>query len=261
MGNKFLKKIIFGIASITVCALCAFVLVSCKRNNSGENAQKPVCYTVTFHYNMGFEGYSSSASVESGKTAADKVPEILHSSGYIFDGWFTDEELTQGFDIENTPVTSDISLYARWRKEHDRTWFLNKLDECIANAAGDGVVRTKVSYKAKLNSADAENLTSEIVNGGITVGDYNIRLLMTAEWFEKEFLNGENVTITSEFYDARGTDEISATIHYVNGENEKRIYSFIVDKYGYVIGCSEKIDNGEGETKTSLYFLSSVLYE
>ena len=261
MENKLLKKIIVSIVSITVCALCAFALVSCEKSNSSENAQKNVCYTVTFHYNMGFEVDSSSASVESGKTAADKVPEILHSAGYVFDGWCTDKELTHDFDIENTPVTSDISLYARWRKEYDRAWFFSKLNGCAKNATRDGVVRTKVSYKAKLHGADAENFTSEIVNGGITVGDYDIRLSITAEWFETEFLNGENITVTSELYNLRGTDEISATVHCVNGENEKRIYSFIVDKYGYISGCSEKIDNGEGETKTSLYVLSSVQYE
>ncbi|MGM9644942.1 MAG: InlB B-repeat-containing protein [Eubacteriales bacterium] len=261
MENTLPKKIIVSIVSITVCALCAFALVSCEKNNSSENAQKPVCYTVTFHYNTGVEEDSSSASVESGKTAADKVPEILHSAGYAFDGWCTDKELTHDFDIENTPVTSDISLYARWRKEYDRAWFLSKLGECAANATSDGVVRTKVSYKVKFNNADTENFTSEIVNGGITVGDYNIRLLITAEWFEKEFLNGDNITVTSELYNMRGTDEISATVHYVNGENEKCIYSFKVDKYGYISGCSEKIDNGEGETNTSLYILSSVQYE
>lgn len=85
--------------------------------------------------------------------------------------------------------------------------------------------------------------------------------MVTAGWFENEILNGDGITVTSEVYSVNGTDGLSATIRFVNDKNEKRIYSFIVDKYGYVSGCSEKIDNGEGETKTSLYVISSVQYE
>lgn len=33
--------------------------------------------------------------------------------GYIFDGWFTDEALTQPYD-PSVPITSDMTLYAKW---------------------------------------------------------------------------------------------------------------------------------------------------
>lgn len=260
MKNKRIKRICINLISLLLSILCIFYFGSCGTDSSGANSSGPVFYTVTFHYNLGFEEDSSSASVESGKTAADKVPTMIIHSGYVLDGWCTDQELMHDFDIENTPVTSDISLYARWKREYDRAWFLSKLGECAANAARDGVMPTNVSYKAKINNASAENFSSEIVNGGITVGNYAIRLSITAEWFEKEFLTGEGITVTSELYEVR-TDGFSAFVRYVNDENEKHIYSFVIDKYGYVSGCSEKIDNGEGETRTSLYLLSSIQYE
>lgn len=259
MKNNVLKRFIIRIGSMLLCCLFAFAFVSCGGDTGDKNASEPAFYTVTFHYNLGFEEDSSEASVESGKTAADKVPNMIHS-GYVFDGWCTDEELTQVFDIENTPVTSDITLYARWKKENDRAWFLSQLGEYAANATNDNIVRTKVSYKVRLNGAEAEAMEAEIVDGGITVGEYTVRLSITANWFEEEFLNGEGITVTSETYHERtGMDGISATVHYVNGANENRIYSVSIDKYGYVSGCSEKIDNGE--TKTPLYLLSSFQYE
>ena len=35
--------------------------------------------------------------------------------GYTFGGWFTDEACTQAYDF-STPVTADLTLYAKWTK-------------------------------------------------------------------------------------------------------------------------------------------------
>ena len=35
-------------------------------------------------------------------------------SGYKLTGYYSDKELTQPFDIENTPITRDMTLYAKW---------------------------------------------------------------------------------------------------------------------------------------------------
>lgn len=40
-------------------------------------------------------------------------PPTPHANGYIFEGWFTDEALTQPFDATQ-PVTEDKNLYAKW---------------------------------------------------------------------------------------------------------------------------------------------------
>lgn len=253
-----IKKIIVSLITM-LCIFCAFAFTACV-NNDGKDDPKTVYYTVTFYANNGLEEGYISKSVESGKTAADKVPVITHT-GYVFDGWCTDEGLTQDFDIENMPVTSDISLYARWKKEntYDRAWFLSELEKCAANASSDGIARTTVSYKARIDGASAQSFTSTIENGGVAVGSYDVRLIITAEWFENEFLHG--VTVTSETYSENTDGGFSARVHYGNGENQKYVYSFNIDQYGYVSGCSEKIDNGTGEVNTSLYVVSSIQYE
>lgn len=68
-------------------------------------------YTVTFESNGG--STVESQSVEEGKTIIK--PTDPTKEGYIFGGWYTDEELTIEYDFD-TEVTSDITLYAKWEE-------------------------------------------------------------------------------------------------------------------------------------------------
>ncbi|MCD7768733.1 MAG: InlB B-repeat-containing protein [Oscillospiraceae bacterium] len=70
-----------------------------------------VTYTVTFDSDDGSEVVSQ--AVTSGGTAAE--PTAPTKTGYTFDGWYTDAELTQEYDFTTT-VTADITLYAKWKE-------------------------------------------------------------------------------------------------------------------------------------------------
>lgn len=52
-------------------------------------------------------------------------PEDPTKEDYVFAGWYTDEELTNAYDF-STPVTQDITLYAKW----ETAWY----DLTIGNA-------------------------------------------------------------------------------------------------------------------------------
>src|SRR5690554_4605336 len=71
-------------------------------------------YTITFETNGG-------SNVESILVGENQVIEEMPSnptrSTYIFIGWYYDEELTQEFDI-NTPITEDMTLYAKWESNY-----------------------------------------------------------------------------------------------------------------------------------------------
>ncbi|RJE88885.1 hypothetical protein D3P07_13065 [Paenibacillus sp. 1011MAR3C5] len=69
----------------------------------------PDSYTVTYESNGG--SAVASERVEDGKMAAE--PASPTKAGYTFDGWFTDKELTVGYDF-SLLVTGDITLYAKW---------------------------------------------------------------------------------------------------------------------------------------------------
>lgn len=66
-------------------------------------------YTVTFEANGGSD--VDPQKVVSGQTATE--PAAPTRDGYTFGGWYTDESLRTAYDFE-TPVTGDLTLYARW---------------------------------------------------------------------------------------------------------------------------------------------------
>lgn len=73
----------------------------------------PDTYTVTFDAN-GHGTAPAAQSVESGKTATK--PADLTASGWTFGGWYKEKECTNAFDF-TTPITADITLYAKWTQE------------------------------------------------------------------------------------------------------------------------------------------------
>ncbi len=67
-------------------------------------------YTVNFDSNGGT--VVDDQSVPYNKLAV--APADPTKVGHTFAGWFTDSALSQAFDFDNTPVTSDLTLYAKW---------------------------------------------------------------------------------------------------------------------------------------------------
>lgn len=68
-----------------------------------------ITYTVTFESNGGPE--VEPQTVIAGETATR--PSSYSRTGYTFDGWFTESELTNEFDF-TTLITGNITLYAGW---------------------------------------------------------------------------------------------------------------------------------------------------
>ena len=46
-----------------------------------------------------------------------QAPAFPVKEGYVFNGWFRNEELSQIWDFENDYVTGGMKLYAKWKKE------------------------------------------------------------------------------------------------------------------------------------------------
>lgn len=89
-------------------------------NDSGKlfavkgNGQRVNRYTVSFNANGKDAAMPDSQRVKEGKTATEPA-DTPQLKGYTFGGWYTDEACTQAYDF-NTPVTADLTLYAKWTK-------------------------------------------------------------------------------------------------------------------------------------------------
>lgn len=70
-------------------------------------------YTVTFDAN-GHGAAPAPQTVLSGYTA--KEPTAPTATGWVFGGWYKEKECTNAFDFA-TPITADITLYAKWTEE------------------------------------------------------------------------------------------------------------------------------------------------
>ncbi len=89
-------------------------------NDSGKlfavkgNGQRVKRYTVTFDANGKDAAMPDSQRVKEGKAATEPSTQP-QCKGYTFGGWYTDETCTQAYDF-STPVTADMTLYAKWTK-------------------------------------------------------------------------------------------------------------------------------------------------
>ena len=73
-------------------------------------------HTVTFDAGEG--SAVAAQKVEDGKAAAR--PDDPTREGYTFAGWCSDAECTQAYDF-STPVSGDVTLYAKWTKNESAT--------------------------------------------------------------------------------------------------------------------------------------------
>lgn len=78
---------------------------------SGETPKPEKYYTVTFDV----DGEKESVSVKEGEKASEK--EAPQKEGYTFLGWYLED---QKYDFE-TPVSTDITLCAKWEKNETPT--------------------------------------------------------------------------------------------------------------------------------------------
>ena len=73
----------------------------------GEN---PTTHTVTFNSNGG----TKIAPKEVVSGVKIKAPSTPTKDKYLFRGWYEDDTFSIPFDFNNTPITADITLYAKW---------------------------------------------------------------------------------------------------------------------------------------------------
>lgn len=69
-------------------------------------------WTVAFNSNGGSACDTKFVATADGKLVKPVDPT---RDGYTFGGWYTDEACTQAYDF-STPVTADLTLYAKWTK-------------------------------------------------------------------------------------------------------------------------------------------------
>lgn len=94
----------------TATATLSDGVLSLTYNGNAYRFLKKINYTVTYHTNGGSE--VAAATVLNGQTLAKPADPQL--SGYTFISWYKDAEYTMPFAFGTEPVTSNMTLYARF---------------------------------------------------------------------------------------------------------------------------------------------------
>ncbi|MDE7213013.1 MAG: InlB B-repeat-containing protein, partial [Anaeroplasmataceae bacterium] len=96
-----------------------------QKANPGEKIEQDVVLYAkwTKLHNVTYNTLGHGAALEglSNVLALPEILPVLNEEGYIFDGWYLDTEFTVKA-IENTSITEDIILYAKWIKLYTVTY-------------------------------------------------------------------------------------------------------------------------------------------
>lgn len=132
---------------------------------------KKVNYTVTYDVAGGVA--MASSKVVNGKTV--KQPATPVKNGYKFVGWYADSDYTALYNFDSTPVTSNITLYARFEKEVDG----------------------QKEYVVTLKDGDEEIATLNTISGAV----YDLNTYVPEKagetfvgWWISDYENGEKLT-------------------------------------------------------------------
>ncbi len=110
-------------------------------------------YVVKFETNGGTE-IANKTVTRNSKLAE---PEAPTKDGYTFNGWYTDEELTEKYDF-NKAVTKGFTLYAKWEKHDDETPVTSEWENPFTDVTTDDWFYNDVRY---VNENSLMNGTSE----------------------------------------------------------------------------------------------------
>lgn len=102
-------------------------------------------YDVTFNSQNGEEP----KTVETKENTLVSQPSDPTRKGYIFTGWYTDEECTEAWDFENDLVTGETNLYAGWEKDPYNYSNIDTETGNISGTYGNGVSHTLMDDETK----------------------------------------------------------------------------------------------------------------
>lgn len=103
-----MKKSIFTKIFVGMAIVVASTLVGCTNPSTSSNQTK---YTITFDTNGG----SAIAPIEVNKDAKVTKPANPSKENYVFYDWYKDNTTFNNVFTFNEPITSNITIYARWQ--------------------------------------------------------------------------------------------------------------------------------------------------
>ncbi|MCM1988357.1 bacterial Ig-like domain-containing protein [Oceanirhabdus seepicola] len=146
------------------------VYISVTSTDKSESKRIEKSYDAE-RYNVSFEVDGGSSVESQTVTYNEKASrsEEISKEGYIFNGWYVDNKYETGFDFENTVITEDTTIYAKWEKDESELTTLNtESTDNWQNYASDSFAGGDGSVDDPYQIATAEELAhlADSVNEG-----------------------------------------------------------------------------------------------
>ena len=163
-------------------AITANTTVYAKFTDNSVTPPATITYTVTFDAN-GHGTAPSAQTVESGKTATK--PADPTETGWTFGGWYKEAACSNAFNF-STPITGNITLYAKWTKD-----------------GGDPVPATKYTITYVLNGGTLDGktgtVTVQVEDGAVITLPKPTRSGYTFDYWEgSRYEAGASYTVTGD---------------------------------------------------------------
>ena len=171
-----MKKRLFGIPTLVAGIISIFSLfIAC------ENPASPaprITYTVIFN-SMGGSSVTGQTVTEGAKASRPVAPA---KQGFVFDDWYTEEELLTVYDF-NMPVRGNITLYANWLIPYTVAFNSNGGSEVPSQHIGEGKRASRPQNPAKENFVFDDWYTEDVL---VTVYDFSTpvtdNITLYAKW-------------------------------------------------------------------------------
>ena len=152
---------------------------------------------LTVHFDANGHGEApADVTVTAGETAARPADPV--AAGYVFGGWFTEEECATLWSFD-TPVTSDVTLYAKWTKIDSGARFTVSFD---ANGHGDTPMNQRVAAGGRVTKP------ADLTAAGWTFGGWYREKDCANAWNFDADLVTEDLTLYAKWSQRTGGNRI-----------------------------------------------------
>ncbi len=254
-----MKKIVASLLTL-ILTFATLTMVACEKRGGTPTSSSAEKYTVTFF----IDGTQfSQTQVEKN----DKVTTPIYS-GYTtltgnisVEAWYLDQELTQKFDVDNTPITKDLNLYAKLTQENPYMTVDELLTKVEQNATTAQSNYKVTSIKGKVNNGESFEVPEEgfiITDGKITINEKEIRVNFDKTYFS-EFFNDNEKTFSKQtiVFNTSG-NFITIDAEYTKDSRVYREY-YVLNSDNYVTQIAI-VDKTDSENLVRDYNLGSIEY-
>lgn len=203
-------------------------------------------YSITYH-----DGFSGTTSDTYTSTVEKELGRITHD-GYIFNGWYTDEELTNGpVAIIGAEETGDKTFYAKWleiaipQADEQGTYLISNAAElygfsAIVNGTHGQTQNVYANARLTADITVNESVLDNDVNGVLVPGKFFMEWDPIGKYSEyKAMFDGNEHTISGLYYNGNGHAALISQLYNYDRDHPVGVKDLtIADSYFKTTGYS-----------------------